>query len=300
MIHTRPWFGVALAFTVAGTFAAGSALAGLAFRHGTDPLTVTTVRTCAAALTLFVALRVRGSQIVLPRRARHAALALGSLVAFYSWSLYQAVSLMPVALAVLTFYLYPLMTGVVAWTTGRERFTARAAGALGLAFLGLALALNLSGGTMPAPLGIAFALAAAFGFTAQLVLSSVVMARNPPRPVTVHMLGSAAVLYALICVVLGHFRVPDDAVGWLGLGGTTLSYVCGAIGLYTAIALLGPVKSALVLNIEPVYSMVFGYLLLGQTLTAIQIVGAALVVGGITLGRAPRPAAQLSKPATSA
>jgi drug/metabolite transporter (DMT)-like permease len=300
MLHTRPWFGAALALAVAATFAAGSALAGLAFRHGTDPLTVTTVRTCAAALTLFAVLRLRGSPIALPPRARQAALALGGLVAFYSWSLYQAISLMPVALAVLIFYLYPLMTGVVAWTTGRERFTARAAGALGLAFLGLALALNLRGGSIPAPLGIAFALAAAFGFTAQLVLSSVVMARNAPRPVTVHMLGSAAVIYVLVCVALGHFHLPDDTLGWFGFGGTTLSYVGGAIGLYTAIALLGPVKSALALNIEPVYSMIFGYLLLGQSLTAVQIVGAALVVGGITLGRAPRLAAQLSKPAASA
>jgi drug/metabolite transporter (DMT)-like permease len=295
MLQSRPWFGVGLALCVAATFAAGSAFAGLAFRHGTDPLTVTTVRTSAAALTLFVALKLRGMPLGLSTSARRTAIALGSLVAFYSWSLYQAVSLMPVALAVLTFYLYPLFTGVVAWTTGRERFTARTAGALGLAFLGLALALNLRGDAIP-PLGIAFALAAAVGFTAQLVLSSVLMGRNPAQPVSLHMLASAAAMYVVVCLALDHFELPHDALGWIGFGGTTLCYMGGAIGLYTAISLLGPVKSALVLNIEPVFSMIFGYLLLAQTLTALQILGAALVVAAITLGRA-RPAAQLSKPA---
>ena len=57
------------------------------------------------------------------------------------------------------------------------------------------------------------------------------------------------------------------------------------------------VKAALVLNIEPIDSMILGYLILGQALTPLQMIGAALVIGAITLGRAPR-AAQLSKPAT--
>ncbi len=298
MLHTRPWFGVALALTVAAMFAAGSALAGLAFRHGTEPLTVTTVRTLAAALTLLIALRLRGVPITLTREARRYALALGTLVAFYSWSLYKAVSLMPVALAVLTFYLYPLFTGVVAWTTGRERFTLRTEAALALAFLGLTLALNLRGAPVSLA-GIGFALAAAVGFTAQLVLSSALMGRNPAQAVSVHMLGSAAVIYVVACVALDNFILPTDTLGWVGFAGTTLSYIGGAIGLYTAISLLGPVKSALVLNIEPVFSMLFGYLLLAQALAPLQILGGALVIAAITLGRAPRRAAELSKPAAS-
>jgi len=135
----------------------------------------------------------------------------------------------------------------------------------------------------------------------QLVLSSALMGRGATQPVTLHMLGSAAVLYVAAYAVFGSFQPPGDAIGWWALAGTVATYVFAAIGLYTAISALGPVKAALVLNSEPIFSMIFGYLLLAQTLSPVQIAGAALVVGAITLGRAPRPSRnagpQLSKPA---
>jgi drug/metabolite transporter (DMT)-like permease len=123
------------------------------------------------------------------------------------------------------------------------------------------------------------------------------MGRNAAQPVALHMLASAAVIYLVICAALGHFILPTDQTGWIALGGTTLCYMCAAIGLYSAIALLGPVKAALMLNIEPIYSMLFGFLLLGQSLTPVQILGAACVVAAITLGRANRVAAPVAKPA---
>ncbi|MBV8165984.1 MAG: EamA family transporter [Alphaproteobacteria bacterium] len=285
MVTSRPWFGVGLALLVAACFAGGSALAGLAYRHGTDPLTVSTARTIAAVLVLWSLLKLRGVPIALPPTARRNALLLGSLVAFYAWSLYQAVALMPVALAVLILYLYPLLTGLLLWALGRERVTARGFGALALAFCGLLLALDLRGQEI-AWLGIVFALGGAVGFTFQLVLSSALMSRNPAQPVTLHMLGSAAAIYVVACLALQHFYVPHDAVGWTAFGGSVACYIVGAIGLYSAIAILGPFKAALVLNIEPVDSMIFGYLLLGQTMSPVQLLGAACVIAAITLGRA--------------
>lgn len=297
MLHSRPWFGIGLALLVAACFAGGSALAGLAYRHGTDPLTVSAARTVAASVVLWGLLALRGVPIALPPVARRNALLLGSLVAFYAWSLYQAVALMPVALAVLILYLYPLLTGLLLWALGRERISARGAGALGLAFLGLVLALDLRGQEISG-LGILFALGAAVGFTFQLVLSSAVMSRNPPMPVTLHMIASAAVIYLVVCAALGHFNPPHDETGWIAFGGSVGCYIVGAIGLYSAIAMLGPFKAALVMNIEPVDSMVFGYLLLGQTMSPVQLLGAACVVVAITLGRsAPRTAA--AKPAAA-
>lgn len=296
MLHSRPWFGVGLALLVAAAFAGGSAFAGLAFRHGTDALTVSATRSIAATLVLWALLTVRGAPIALPPAARRRALMLGSLVAFYAWSHYQAVALMPVALAVLVLYLYPLLTGILLWALGRERVTLRGAGALGLAFLGLALALDLRSQEI-AGLGALFALGAAVGFTFQLVLSSDLMRNNPPMPVTLHMLGSASVIYVVVCVGLQHFNLPTDAIGWTAFSCSVGCYIVGAIGLYSAIAMLGPFKAALVLNIEPIDSMIFGYLLLGQTLSPVQLLGATFVVVAITLGRSaprvatPKPAA---------
>ncbi len=299
MLQSRPWFGVCLAGLVATSFATGSVLAGLAFRHGSEALTVTTVRAVVATIVLFIVLRLSGRPLALPPRERTMAFALGTLVAFYSWALYKAVELMPVSLAVLVFYLYPLLTGIVTWVSGAERFTLRAAGALALAFLGLTLALDLRSGTI-APLGVLAALGGAVGFTAQLLLSSRLMGRSAPQPVTLHMLASAAAIYIVISLALDNFVAPRDAIGWTAMGGTSLVYTVGAIGLYSAIALLGPMKVSLFLNSEPIISMVLGFLLLDQRLAPIQILGAACVIAAITLGRPRRPAAAIVKAADPA
>jgi drug/metabolite transporter (DMT)-like permease len=43
----------------------------------------------------------------------------------------------------------------------------------------------------------------------------------------------------------------------------------------------GAVPAALSLNLEPVASMFFGFVILGQTLSALQISGAALVIAAV-------------------
>src|SRR5690606_29835767 len=121
--NRHPLLGIALCLTAAASFACNTALASIAYAHGATPLSVLTYRTALAVVALFVILKLLRVRVTLPPRQRYAALALGVMLGAYSYGLLGAIPYMPVALAVLTFYLYPLFVGIAAWLLGRERMT---------------------------------------------------------------------------------------------------------------------------------------------------------------------------------
>ena len=62
--------------------------------------------------------------------------------------------------------------------------------------------------------------------------------------------------------------------------------LCHAIGLtccYAAIARLGPTRTAVMMNVEPLISVLAAYLILGQAITIVQSLGIIGVVSGIVL-----------------
>ncbi|MCX7152968.1 MAG: EamA family transporter, partial [Proteobacteria bacterium] len=50
---------------------------------------------------------------------------------------------------------------------------------------------------------------------------------------------------------------------------------------------LGPMRTSFYMNFEPIVSIALAALVLGQTLTALQLVGAALVVVSLVIFRPP-------------
>jgi drug/metabolite transporter (DMT)-like permease len=277
---SRRWAGLFLLVLVAISFAANTALAGLAYAAGSNALSVLTVRASTALLILFVLLRIQAVPTKLPRRRRLAALGTGLLLGLYSYGLLGSIEHVPIALGVITFYVYPIFTAMASWWLGRDRFTWVTAAALALAFLGLGLALGI--GRQPlSPIGIGLALLAAATFTAVLLLGDHLRGPGDSRPVTLHMLASAVAAYLLACLLTGLFALPETRLGWIGFAGTPVFYTFSIIGLFVGVSLVGPIRSALVMNLEPVWSVVFGYLLLGQTLTPLQILGIGLVLTAI-------------------
>ncbi len=75
--------------------------------------------------------------------------------------------------------------------------------------------------------------------------------------------------------------------GWLGLSGI-IGYVIGDSFLFQAFVMLGPRLSMLLLALAPVFSTVLAWVLLGETLSALELLGIALAVGGVVLVVADR------------
>jgi drug/metabolite transporter (DMT)-like permease len=55
--------------------------------------------------------------------------------------------------------------------------------------------------------------------------------------------------------------------------------------MFTVLPRLGVVGNSAIMNVEPVFALVLAWLILGQAIAPIQIVGALIVVGAVmTLG----------------
>ncbi|WP_176372160.1 EamA family transporter, partial [Halomonas citrativorans] len=67
----------------------------------------------------------------------------------------------------------------------------------------------------------------------------------------------------------------------VGLGLLALLYATAFSTLFIFVPRLDMARNAPVMNIEPVASLVIGYFVLGQTLSPGQLLGGAVVVGGI-------------------
>jgi drug/metabolite transporter (DMT)-like permease len=288
ILARRPLLGIAAVLFVATSFAIGSTLARVAYDNGADALSANATRIWVGGLILGIILIARGEPVRLAPRERAVALALGLLLAAYTFGLYKSFETIPVPVGVLVFYTYPLFTAVVAWALGDERPTPRAVAALLLGFAGLTLALDATG--KPVPLsGVAHAGAASLGFTALLTLNGRLFRGRDSRPVTAHMLGSASLAYVVICLAVADYAAPQAPIGWLALAGVAISYTAAAITLFAAVAAIGPTKTALIMNVEPVASIALSAAILGQRLSAVQLAGAALVIAALFLVRKPAP-----------
>jgi len=281
----RAWAGLLLGVAAATSFAANSTLARLAYDAGSNALSVLTVRTGVALLGLLVLLKLARVPFRLPPRRRAAALGLGVLLAVYSYGLLGAIEHIPVALAVITFYTYPLLTACGSWALGREPVTPRTFAALLAAFVGLVLALDIRGGGVDAR-GVAMALMAAFVFATILLSSDRVRAGGDSRPITLHMLAAGFATYLLACALTGGFALPAPGIGWAGFIGTPLFYSFSIISLFVVVMMTGPVRAALTLNVEPVASVILGYVVLGQALAGTQLFGIAVVIAAVVSIRA--------------
>lgn len=274
--------GVTVVFSLVSIFAR------LAYDSGSSVLTVLAARTVLVGSALWLYLLARGQSRRLAPADRNRALALGTLLALSTFVLNKAVEIIPVSIAILIFYTYPLLTSLASWATGTERFTLRVATTLVLAFGGLALALQVQGGAID-PAGLAYAIGAAVSWGLLMYLTGRLFRGGDSRPRTLYMMLSSSLLFLLACAVTGDIALPATPVGWWGFAAVPLTYGIGIVGTMAAVSAIGAMKTSIYMNFEPVATIIFSALILEQHLTPVQLGGAALVIAALALFKLPPP-----------
>jgi len=206
------------------------------------------------------------------------AASLGAVTAAYTWALLSSVGTIPLALAILIFYLFPLVATVILASFGWETLSWKTIAAIVVAFIGLVLALDPRVGNVNVK-GVLLGFAAAVGLGIVVAVSSRVFCTGDSRPVAFYIATIAAILLVAFCMHQGEFALPNTTRGWAGFAATAFFYAFAMIAFFIAVSMIGPARSSLLCYAEPVVSAALGVALLGETLMLTQVSGIVLMVG---------------------
>ena len=285
------WRDYAPVLTCATAYATSVVCARAAFEGGSNASTVVALRCLFAVLAIGVAVKLGGVSDRSTARDRRLMLAFGLLFAANVYSFYKAVELLRVPLAILIFYVYPLMTGMLSALAGMERLNAPML-VFGLVSLaGLALATGASPETLD-PLGVVLALFAGASIAVALVVTTRLVPHVDPRRRTFWMMVSTSTALLAALAAGGSFQMPTTMLGNGALVALCVFYPIGLVALFTSATRIGPIRTTVVMNLEPVLAILFSTLLLGQGLSGLQYAGGVLVLAGVIgaqLARRPLP-----------
>jgi len=275
---------------IALLMASNHVAARFAFNNGTDVATAVTVRSFVTAGVMAVLILVQGVSLAAVRAHRGALLAIGLLVGMQSLCLYSAVARLPVALALLAFNSYPIWTALWDRVLFGRRPERAALLAMPVILVGLALALDVVGAASGLGaagqwsrigVGVAFALAAGALFGLALVVTQHGTVGLDGRIRTASTMLLAGIVAASAALAQGGFHFPNAPAGWWGLAGLTLFFGSGFTILFTVLPRLGVGGNTSIMNMEPVIALLLAWLLLGQAVAPVQVVGALIVVGAV-------------------
>ena len=204
-----------------------------------------------------------------------------------NWALlFEAYNIAGVSMATLMDYSAPvLVLLLLSPLLLHQKQTARAYTGMAAAVLGLALALGVGGAELTGA-ALAVGLAAGAFYAALILLNQLIRGINGLLLTASELLIAAVVLFVYVLLKGGGLHLPPDA-----LGKGALAFLCvvnTALACYLYFSSMNRLSArsvALLGYIDPVSALVFAALFLGESMSAVQVAGAVLVLAGAAWGQ---------------
>lgn len=274
--------GILMALAGSVSFALNLITARLAYNEGTDPFTVSLVRTGFLSLAIVTLLALMGRRVGMPKGQWPARLAIGFLMVGQLLALATAIELIPVGITILIYYTYPFMISGIVAAFERKRPPTRRIAAMLIATAGLAFVMGVDAIALDWR-GIVYTVVGAAFFAIILVWSGRSMAGQDSMVLSYQVMGVAALTMATIAAGGQSLAWPQNITGWTMLSISALLFTSATLCLFGGIARIGPLRASLIDYASPIWVILFGILLLGETMSAPQWAGAAVVIGAIFL-----------------
>ncbi len=296
--------GVVAAAAAAVLFGINGTVSKLALRAGLSSLDLVQLRSMGSAVILLMFLLLTApASLRVGRRELGFLVIVGIIgIGLVQWFYFVAISRLPVGIALLLEYLAPVL--VVVWVRFVRRQTVRTRmwAALALAVIGLAIVARVWAGLTLDGLGLLAGLASAASLATYYLSSERGMGTRDPLSLAAWTFTAAAVFWAVVRPpwTFEWSRLGEEVSAPAPLEGASLPLwmfvvwiiVLGTVVPYSFILLalrsLGSARTGLLGMGEPVMAGLVAWLVLGEMLSSVQLLGAALILGGIVLAETAR------------
>ncbi|UDF02441.1 DMT family transporter [Asticcacaulis sp. AND118] len=286
------WSGYALALGGAFLFATKGIFIKLAYEYGVDATTLLTLRLIIAT-PFFIAVG-----LITRYRQRHAeplsgalylkALAVGALgYWFASYTDFEGLVHLSPQFERLILFTYPLFVILLGAWLFRQPLKVPALPAFIIAYAGLALVFwsEAGNGGPDVAVGAAWVTASSVAFALYLLLAKPLIARMGAALFTsVAMVGAAIATFIHFGVTHPMSAIPADPGLWtLAIGLAIGATVLPGYLVSFALARISSQANAVIGFINPIFTMGLSVLILKEEISAIDLIGTLLVLGGVGL-----------------
>jgi probable blue pigment (indigoidine) exporter len=254
-------------------------LAKIIIAAGCDVLTMLSFRSVVGLAFMTAWLRV-GPKPPVDARTRWVSIGVGVLFAGLIFCLFKAIEANDVPTAVLTYFIYPLLTGLAASATGLEHLRWRGVVCALAAFLGLAIMI----GAHPAGLaliGVAYGIAAACCRTGVLIVTRAFLIGADARLTTWCSVVTQLAIFVAGSLVTQTWQPPQTGVGWTALLAMSVATTAGILFVFVSTMRIGAFRTALIMNLEPLIAMVLSAVALAEIVTPLQALGSAVMLAAL-------------------
>ena len=303
----RPLVGYALVWSAVVLWSLNATVAKVVLKAGDlTALRLSEVRASGSALLLLGAVALlRPRTLRAPRRELAFLVVFGVCgLAFVQFFYFVGIDRLNIGIALVIQYLAPVLVALWARFYVHEPVRRRLWIAIVLSLTGLSFVVDLWSGVPLDSVGVAACLAAALAYAAYILMAD----RSLQRGRDAYSLLAWGFLFATLfwSVIQPWWSFPFDAVtASAALLGRLDAFHLPVWALLAYIVVLGtvvpfllilkalhhvsPTRATIIAMLEPVVAALIAFLWLGEELTPGQMLGAALVLGGVTLAQTARP-----------
>jgi drug/metabolite transporter (DMT)-like permease len=293
-----------MAAGAASLWAVNGTVSKVILASGISSLRLSQVRMTGALIGFVVVLLLTAPERLRVRRRELPFLAVWGIggLAFVQWLYFLAIHRLAIGIALLIEYVAPLLVALCARYVFHEPVRRRIWVAFALALIGLALIVNVHhGGTISTP-GVVFALGSAAAYTFYILLAERGVGDRDAVSLLAWGFGFGALFWCFLAPwwsfpagrvganvsLLGHlsdYHLPVWALmAFLIVIGTIVPFFL----LVSALRHLSATRVGIIAMLEPVGATIVAWAWLNESLGALQLVGAAIVLCAIVLAQTAR------------